>query len=275
MFAALGVEIKLVDARPEITLPRQRDRAAPQSGHAPRRQARPGPALERRCARERRRRTTLADAAWHSQKLLFAAGRVGCTADLGLENVGLSADSRGYLQVDEHFRTQKQHILAAGDVIGFPALASVSMEQGRVAICHAFSFGYKQSVAASMPYGIYTIPGGSQVLRRERRGLQEKESSTTSRAAPFPPTTRAARSPAIFRGHHQAHPSSEAPESCFGVHVIGERASELVHIGQVAIALGGTVDVFIQLDLKLHRPSPTSTSTPPYDYLGALSRPAY
>jgi NAD(P) transhydrogenase len=273
MFAALGVEIKLVDARPEI-LPFldqeivQRLKAA---------MLRLGVQLIQGQRWKGAQRvsdgvaTTLADGSVvHSQQLLFAAGRVGSTADLGLENVGLSADSRGYLPVDELFRTKQPHILAAGDVIGFPALASVSMEQGRVAICHAFSFGYKQSVAASMPYGIYTIPEVSSFGETEETCKEKKIDYVTGRAL-FADNPRGK-----ITGDLEGITKlivERGSRKLLGVHVIGERASELVHIGQVAIALGGTVDVFIQLVFNYPTLS-DSYKYAAYDCLGALARPA-
>ena len=89
---------------------------------------------------------------------LFAAGRRAAVDGLELENAGLVLNDRGYIPVNENYRTSVSHIYAAGDVIGFPALASTSMEQGRVAVCHAFGLKYKQRVASLLPMGIYTIP---------------------------------------------------------------------------------------------------------------------
>ncbi len=89
---------------------------------------------------------------------LFAAGRKAAVDGLSLEKAGLSVNERGYIPVDEHYRSSVPNIYAAGDVIGFPALASTSMEQGRVAVCHAFGFKYKERVASMLPMGIYTIP---------------------------------------------------------------------------------------------------------------------
>ena len=95
--------------------------------------------------------------------VLGAAGRSGNTSGLGLEALGIAPDKRGNLAVNEHFQTSLPHIYAAGDVVGFPGLASTSMEQGRVAICHAFQLSYKTRVNPLFPYGIYTIPELSYV----------------------------------------------------------------------------------------------------------------
>jgi NAD(P) transhydrogenase len=271
MFAALGVEIKLVDARPEILpfLDHEIVQRLKQAmvhlgvtliqGQRWKGVAREGDGVA----------TTLADGSvLRSQQVLFAAGRVGATSDLGLENVGLSADARGYLKVDEKFRTARPHILAAGDVIGFPALASVSMEQGRVAVCHAFNFEYKQSVAASMPYGIYTIPEVSAFGETEETCKEKSIDYVTGRAL-YADNPRGK-----ITGDLEGITKlivERGTRKLLGVHVIGERASELVHIGQVAIALGGTVDVFI--DLVFNYPTLSdSYKYAAYDCLGALSR---
>ncbi len=118
-----------------------------------------------------------------ADRVLFAAGRGGATRALGLEQAGLSAGPRGHLAVNEHYQTAVPHIYAAGDVIGFPALASTSMEQGRVAMCHAFDLRYKERVSPLLPMAVYTIPEiaavgeteeilpgeGDPLLRRPRR----------------------------------------------------------------------------------------------------------
>jgi NAD(P) transhydrogenase len=179
-----------------------------------------------------------------TEQLLFAAGRTGATQGLGLASVGVEPDSRGYLKVDAQFRTNVPHILAAGDVIGFPALASVSMEQGRVAVCHAFGFSYKKSVAETMPYGIYTIP--------ECSSFGETEESCKEKGIPF------VAGRALYENNPRGKITGDLDgitklivhresRKIIGVHVIGERASELVHIGQTAIYLGGTVDTFIDM----------------------------
>jgi len=101
-----------------------------------------------------------------SEVALFAAGRRAAVEGLGLDKAGLAVNSQGNIDVDEHFRTSAPGIYAAGDVIGFPALASTSMEQGRVAVCHAFGFKYKQRVASMLPMGIYTVPEISEMPMR-------------------------------------------------------------------------------------------------------------
>src|SRR5260370_1330651 len=101
--------------------------------------------------------------------VLAAAGRSGNTQGLNLEGLGIVTDKRGNVAVNEHFQTSLPHVYAAGDVIGFPGLASTSMEQGRVAMCHAFQLSYKTPVNPLFPYWIYTIPEISYV------GLNEED----------------------------------------------------------------------------------------------------
>ena len=111
-----------------------------------------------------------------TESVLFAAGRRAAVDGLSLDKAGLTVNQHGYISVDEHYRTAMPHIYAAGDVIGFPALASTSMEQGRVAVCHAFGFQYKQRVASMLPMGIYTIPEISTAGETEE-SCQEKKKS--------------------------------------------------------------------------------------------------
>jgi NAD(P) transhydrogenase len=247
MFAALGVAITLVDARPEILpfLDREiieRLRAAMQKLGIELVQGRRWLHVRRV---EDGVETELSDGTLlGSQQLLFAAGRTGASSGLDLAKAGLAADSRGYIPVDAQFRTKVPHILAAGDIIGFPALASVSMEQGRVAVCHAFGFTYKLAVAAAMPYGIYTIPEVSSFGETEE-SCKEKGIEYVAGRALYADNPRGK-----ITGDLEGITNlvvDKKTRKLLGVHVIGERASELVHIGQVAIILGGTVDVFIDM----------------------------
>jgi NAD(P) transhydrogenase len=179
-----------------------------------------------------------------SEQLLFAAGRIGRTDDLGLDTVGLRADARGCLAVDKAYRTDVPSIIAAGDVIGFPALASTSMEQGRVAVCHAFGFAYKQSVAEVQPYGIYTIPEVSSVGETEQT-CRDKGISYVVGRAPYRDNARA-KIAGDLDGMTKLVVDRKT-RRLLGVHVIGERATELVHIGQTALHLSATVDIFIDM----------------------------
>jgi NAD(P) transhydrogenase len=172
---------------------------------------------------------------------LYSVGRTGATAALNLEAAGLEADPRGRVNVNEHFQTAVPHVYAVGDVIGFPSLASTSMEQGRLAACHAFGMD-ATSVPALFPYGIYSIPEISMVGRTEEE--------LTEQGVPY--EVGKAHYREIARGqiigdstgllklifHLDTH-------ELLGVHIIGEGASELVHIGQAVLAFGGRIEYFV------------------------------
>ena len=171
--------------------------------------------------------------------LLYAVGRQTNADTLELQAAGLEADARGRIAVNEHFQTAVPHIYAAGDVIGFPALASSSMEQGRLASCHMF--GRPTPHRETMPYGIYTIPEISMVGRTERE-LTEKQ---------VPYETGIAKYEELARGQIAGDRSGllkilfHADNlQVLGVHVIGDNAAEIVHIGQSVLAFGGTVEYF-------------------------------
>jgi NAD(P) transhydrogenase len=269
MFAALGVAVTLVDARSEILpfldleIVARLKSAMIGSGITLLQGQRWGGVKRVSGGVE----TTLSDGSKIvTEQLLFAAGRSGATQGLGLASVGVEADSRGYLQVDAQFRTKVPHILAAGDVIGFPALASVSMEQGRVAVCHAFNFNYKKSVAQTMPYGIYTIPECSSFGETEET-CKEKQIPYVAGRALYEQNARG-KITGDLDGITKLIVHRES-RKIIGVHVIGERASELVHIGQTAIQLGGTVDLFI--DMVFNYPTLSdSYKYAAYDCLAAL-----
>jgi NAD(P) transhydrogenase len=179
-----------------------------------------------------------------SEKLLAASGRSGRTDELELGPVGVLVDKRGYVQVDGDYRTAVPSIYAAGDVIGFPALASTSMEQARVAVCHGFGFTYKRQVSHLLPFGIYTIPEVSCVGLSEREAAEQKIDFVVGRA--------------FYRDNARGKIIGDkdgviklvfdrATRKLVGCHCIGDRASELVHIGQAVITLGGTMDTFIEM----------------------------
>ena len=178
-----------------------------------------------------------------SEMLLYTAGRQGATADLGLENCGLTADKRGRLKVDPAtFQTDQPHIYAAGDVIGFPSLASTSMEQGRIAACHAFGLPMPPA-PQYFPYGIYAVPEISTV------GMTEDE----VRARGIPCECGIARFRETSRGHIMGLSAgmmkmifSLNTRRLLGVHIVGEGATELIHIGQAVLNLHGTLDYFIE-----------------------------
>ncbi len=177
-----------------------------------------------------------------SDAALYSIGRTGATGSLNLEAVGLRADSRGRLEVNESYQTAAPNIYAAGDVIGFPNLASTSGEQGRLAACHAFGMPAR-SVPGLFPYGIYTIPEISMVGRTEEEMTEDNVPYEVGRA----------QYREIARGQIIGDDSGmlkllfhTGTRKLLGVHIIGEGASELVHIGQAVLALGGTVDYFVE-----------------------------
>ena len=172
---------------------------------------------------------------------LYSVGRTGATASLNLEAVGLKADRRGQLRVNEHYQTTASNIYAAGDVIGFPSLASTSGEQGRLAACHAFGVP-THSVPELLPYGIYTIPEISMVGRTEEDMTEDVVPYEVGKAQ-YRETARGQ----IIGGDAGLLKLlfDIRDRKLLGVHIIGEGASELVHIGQAVLAHGGTVDYFV------------------------------
>jgi len=173
--------------------------------------------------------------------LLYAVGRQGNIDELGLEKAGIVADSRGRIPVDAEYRTQQPHIFAVGDVVGFPSLASVSMEQGRMAAAIAFDRPAHTNPAA-YPYGIYTIP--------EISFIGKTEEQLTDEDAPYEVGVAYYRE--IARGQIRGDTTGRLKiifhretREILGVHIIGEGASELLHIGQAVMVLKGTIDYFV------------------------------
>jgi NAD(P) transhydrogenase len=173
--------------------------------------------------------------------LLYAVGRQGNVDELNLAAAGLEADGRGRIAVDDNYRTKVPNIFAAGDVIGFPSLASVSMEQGRIAAARAFGLEI-ESNRATYPYGIYTIPEISFIGKTEEQ-LTEEDAPYEVGLAYYRETARGqirgdttGRLKLIF--HRETR-------ELLGVHIIGEGASELLHIGQAVMILKGTVNYFV------------------------------
>jgi NAD(P) transhydrogenase len=177
-----------------------------------------------------------------SEQLLYTMGRLGNTKALNLEALGIEADKRGLLKVNENFQTKLDHIYAVGDVIGFPSLASTSREQGRLVICHAFEAeGGSCDLPGVMPFGIYTIPEISMVGATERE-LTEDGVDYVSGTALFSEVARGQISGDNY-GMLKLLFHRETLK-LLGVHIIGERASELIHIGQAVMNFGGTIDYF-------------------------------
>jgi NAD(P) transhydrogenase len=173
--------------------------------------------------------------------VLYAAGRLGQTDELNLEKVGLEADERGWITVGPDYRTAVDNIHAAGDVIGWPALAATSMEQGRLAAAHAFS-DESASMSELLPIGIYTIPEISYVGRTEEE--------LTEAAIPY--EVGISRYRELARGQILGDTYgllkllvSTDDRTLLGIHVLGTNATEVVHIGQAVMGLGGTVDYLV------------------------------
>jgi NAD(P) transhydrogenase len=173
--------------------------------------------------------------------LLFAVGRQGDVDELNLAAAGVEADSRGRIKVDADYRTTQPHIFAVGDVIGFPSLASVSMEQGRIAAAHAFGKTI-QSNPAGYPYGIYTIP--------EISFIGKNEEQLTDEDVPYEVGVAYYRE--IARGQIRGDATGRLKiifhretKKVLGVHIIGEGACELIHIGQAVMIFGGTAEYFV------------------------------
>lgn len=245
MFAALGVRVILTERRPRLL------------------EFADGEIVEALCYHLRDRRVTLrlneevasvedlengqvvanlaSNKKIHGDALLYAVGRQGNVDSLNLAAAGLEADDRGRISVDEDYRTKVSHIFAAGDVIGFPSLASVSMEQGRIAAARAYNLPVKSNPAA-YPYGIYTIP--------EISFIGKTEEALTEEDVPYEVGVAYYRE--IARGQIRGDTTGRLKlifhretRQILGVHIIGEGASELLHIGQAVMVLGGTVDYFV------------------------------
>jgi NAD(P) transhydrogenase len=176
-----------------------------------------------------------------TEQALYSIGRTGATDTLNLSAAGLKPDDRGRIKVNANYQTEQPHIYAVGDVIGFPSLASTSMEQGRLAVCHAFGQSCT-SVPELFPYGIYTIPEISTCGRNE--------SELTQEGVPY--EIGKANYKEIARGQIIGDNTgllklifNYETRELLGVHIIGEGASELIHIGQAVLAHKGTIDYFV------------------------------
>ncbi|HEY9227554.1 MAG TPA: FAD-dependent oxidoreductase, partial [Gemmatimonadaceae bacterium] len=175
--------------------------------------------------------------------VLYCAGRNGATAGLGLQALGVRVNSRGFVLVDDRYQTDVPGIFAAGDVVGFPALASTSMEQARVAMCQAFDLRYKQAVANVIPYGVFTIPEIATVGLTEEQLVANDADFECGRAS-YRTKTRGqiigdleGFVKLLFRRDNQ---------QLLGCSIVGEGAGELIHIAMACMAFEGTIDFFIQ-----------------------------
>ena len=176
-----------------------------------------------------------------AETVLYSIGRTGATETLNLPAAGVTADSRGRICVNANYETEVPHIYAVGDVIGFPSLASTSMEQGRLAACHAFGVE-AHSFPDLLPYGIYTIPEISVVGKNEQELTEAGTPYEVGRAA----------YKEIARGQIVGDQAGllkllfdPDTRKLLGVHIIGDGACELNHIGQAVMSLGGSIDYLI------------------------------
>lgn len=247
MFAALGIDVTVVDKRPrplEFLDAELVDELLHQMRNAGV-TFRLGEAVERLEVVEgpSRRVVILLESGKRlvSDLALFSAGRQGATDRLNLSAAGLKADDRGRLTVDQTYRTSVRHIFAAGDVIGFPSLATTSAEQGRLAACAAFGID-TEPMASHFPIGIYAIP--------EMSAVGEPEYALTARRVPY--ESGVARYREIARGHILGDDSGflkmlfhREDHRLLGVHAVGTGATELIHIGQAVLGLGGGLDYFL------------------------------
>jgi NAD(P) transhydrogenase len=249
MFAALGIPVTLVDVKPEV-LPFLDDEI---SALLARRMEDLGirlrfgqtvekvevPAAQSECIRL----TLSSGEAVETDQVLVASGRSANTPGLGLEALGVKVGPRGQVEVSSNFQTAVPHVYAVGDVIGFPALASTSMDQARIAVEHAFGLGDRRTLATVLPYGIYTIPEVSMAGETEE-GLRKQ-------GVPY----------VVGRAHFGTNPRGQIIGDThgllkllfhrkslhlLGVHVLGEGASELVHVGLVGLLTGATARLFVE-----------------------------
>jgi NAD(P) transhydrogenase len=202
-----------------------------------------------------------------SEIVLVAAGREANTANLNLAAAGLVAGKRGVLEVDPHYRTKVPHIFAAGDVIGFPALAATSMEQARIAVVRMFDLHYKGELAPILPYGIYTIPETSMAGETEE-SLKQKNQRYVVGTSMFRDN---ARGKIIGEEYGLLKLLFALPDmKLVGVHVLGEGATEMVHIGLAAMLQEATADLFIRMCFNY----PTLSETYKYATYDALGKKA-
>jgi NAD(P) transhydrogenase len=246
MFSALGVRVTLIERRPKLLEFADQEIVEALSYHL--RDSRVTMRLNEEVESVEEMPDGTVVANLESKKkvsgdaLLYAVGRQGNVDELHLQNAGIEADGRGRIMVDKDFRTKTPNIFAVGDVIGFPSLASVSMEQGRIAAARAFGDMEMISNPSFYPYGIYTIPEISFIGKTEEQ-LTEEDAPYEVGVAYYREIARGqirgdttGRLKLIF--HRETH-------SILGVHIIGEGASELLHIGQAVMALGGKLEYFV------------------------------
>lgn len=175
--------------------------------------------------------------------VLYCAGREGNSGDLGLEKAGVEVNARGFVTVDAQYRTSVPTIFAAGDIIGFPALASTAMEQARVAMCHGFDLRYKTEMSTVLPYGVWTVPEVATV------GLGEDEARRNGLSAEVGKASFRANPRGQIIGDTEGFVKlifDTGDQRLLGASVFGEGACELIHIPAAVLQFGGSLDYFIQ-----------------------------
>jgi NAD(P) transhydrogenase len=272
IFATLGVHTVLIDGRPELMPHIDIDisnRMRQTFAEKLKMELRMGAGVERYERRPESVAVHLQDGSVvETDALLFAGGRQGNTDGLGLEALGIEVNRRGQITVNDHYQTARPHIYAAGDVIGFPALAATSMEQARVGMSHAFDLRYKERVSPFLPYGLYTVPEVGMVGETEQ-ACRQKGIDCEIGIASYAGNTRGQISGDLEGLVKLVF--DPATQRLFGAHVIGESATELIHVASTCMALGGTLDYFIQAVFNY----PTLTDAykyAAYDGLGRLAR---
>jgi NAD(P) transhydrogenase len=245
MLTALDIKVTIIDQRPTLLDFVDREMIEALSYHMRRRGAtfRLGESVMRvdRDAQGRVVAHLESGKKVHGGALLYTVGRQPNSDLLDLGAAGLSADSRGRIPVDENFRTAVPHVYAAGDVIGFPSMASSSSEQGRLASNHMFGVNHRRTSSDLLPYGIYTVPEMSMVGRTEQQ--------LTSAKVPY--EVGIAKYEELAKGQILGDETGLLkmlfdPEklTLYGVHAIGDGAAELIHIAQAVLAFGGTIEYF-------------------------------
>jgi NAD(P) transhydrogenase len=245
IFAALGVKVTLIDARDELLPFVDREMTQALTYHLRDRGVvfRLGERVERMTPDEAGLVHVFLGSGKQivAEKVLYSIGRIGATGSLQLEQAGLATDGRGRVKVNDFYQTDVPHIYAAGDVIGFPSLASTSMEQGRLAACHALGVR-AVSNPEHFPYGIYAVPEISMVGPTEEQLTEEG----------IPYEAGVAHYREIARGQLVGDVSGtlkllfhQGSGELLGAHIIGDGAAELIHIGQTVLAFKGTVDYFV------------------------------
>jgi NAD(P) transhydrogenase len=246
MFAALGVRVTLIERRPRLLEFADSEIVEALSYHLRDHRVTMRLNEEVQCVEETGDGTGVVAYLESNKKvsgdsLLYTVGRQGNVDELNLPAAGLEADSRGRIKVNEHYQTSQPNIYAVGDVIGFPSLASVSMEQGRIAAAHAFNKPISSN-SSYFPFGIYTIP--------EISFIGKTEEQLTDEDVPYEVGVAYYRE--IARGQIRGDTTGRLKLifhrenlDLLGVHIIGEGAAELLHIGQAVLILKGKVDYFV------------------------------